>query len=166
MGTLPQLEVILLIGLQASGKSTFYRERFAGTHLLISKDRMKNRRHKEEHQQKLLREALQAGRSVVLDNTHPDPASRAASIGIARSFGARVVAYYFESRLEECLARNAVREGRERVPDVGIFSAYKRLTSPARSEGFDRIYRVRLRPGQGFEVVEHRSGDTDYSASI
>ncbi len=34
------MECVILIGIPASGKSTFYRERFAGTHTHISKDLM------------------------------------------------------------------------------------------------------------------------------
>jgi len=34
------LELVIFIGLQATGKSTFYRARFAATHVLVSKDLM------------------------------------------------------------------------------------------------------------------------------
>ncbi len=34
----------ILVGLQASGKSTFYRRHLAGTHALVSKDRLRNNR--------------------------------------------------------------------------------------------------------------------------
>ena len=37
-------ELAILIGLQASGKSTFYRRHLAATHALVSKDRFRNNR--------------------------------------------------------------------------------------------------------------------------
>ena len=36
------LELVIFVGLQASGKSTFFRERFATTHELVSKDLLRN----------------------------------------------------------------------------------------------------------------------------
>lgn len=40
------MEAIILIGIQDSGKSTFYRERFFDTHVRISLDQLKTR-HRE-----------------------------------------------------------------------------------------------------------------------
>jgi predicted kinase len=34
------MELVVFIGLPASGKSSFYRQRFSSTHALVSKDRM------------------------------------------------------------------------------------------------------------------------------
>lgn len=61
----------MLIGLQGAGKTTFAAQRFAETHVLISKDRLRNNRRPERRQQRLIAEALAAGRSVVVDNTNP-----------------------------------------------------------------------------------------------
>ena len=36
------IELVILVGLQASGKSTFFRERFAATHEHVSKDLFRN----------------------------------------------------------------------------------------------------------------------------
>jgi len=36
------MELIIFMGLQASGKSTFYRSRFAATHAYVSKDMLRN----------------------------------------------------------------------------------------------------------------------------
>ena len=43
-------ELVLFVGLQASGKSSFYRARFAGTHDLVSKDRFPNNRNPARRQ--------------------------------------------------------------------------------------------------------------------
>ena len=70
------VELVILTGLQAAGKTTFYRERFAATHVHISKDAWPNARRKERRQQRLVEEHLRAGRSVVVDNTNPTSACR------------------------------------------------------------------------------------------
>lgn len=148
-------ECVILIGLPASGKSSFFRERFAATHDHISKDRMKHARLPERRQQTILAESLAAGRSVVVDNTNPDAATRAPIIETARRHGAEVVGYFFDTAAADALRRNRGREGRERVPDVAIFTARKRLQRPRRAEGFDRLYRVTLdEAGRRFEVVD------------
>jgi predicted kinase len=148
------VECVILIGLPASGKSTFYRERFAATHDHVSKDLMRNARRPGLRQEQLIEASLAAGRSVVVDNTNPRRADRAAVVAIARRHGARVVAYVFDTEAAEALRRNRAREGRDRVPDVAIFAARKRLEPPDVSEGFDAIYRVRMQEAERrFEII-------------
>ncbi len=147
-------ELVLFVGLQAAGKSSFYRARFAGTHACVSKDRFPHNRNPARRQRQLIEEALAAGRSVVVDNTNPTADDRAELIALARSFGAAVVGYYFESRLTDCLERNRRRQGRARVPDVALYATRKRLRPPCRAEGFDRLHFVRLLGEGRFEVLE------------
>jgi predicted kinase len=146
-------ELIVFSGLQASGKTTFYRERFAATHVHISKDAWPNARKKEERQRRLIDEHLRAGTPVVVDNTNPTPLEREPLIAIARELGARVSSYVFVVTVEEALRRNALRDGRARVDDVGIFAVAKRLVLPDPAERFDARFEVRLSP-QGFVVRE------------
>jgi predicted kinase len=148
------MELVLFIGLQGSGKSSFYRERFAGTHALVSKDLWPHARKRDARQQRLITEALAAGRSVVVDNTNPTPESRAPLIALGKAHGARVVGYSFESHLEDCLARNALRVGRTRVPEVALYATRKVLQWPSRAEGFDALYSVRFTPEGTFDVAE------------
>ncbi|HZG92954.1 MAG TPA: hypothetical protein VEZ42_22310 [Pseudonocardia sp.] len=42
-----------------------------------------------------------------------------------------------------CLERNAGRDGRARVPLVGVLATAKRLVAPTTAEGFDRVDTVR-----------------------
>src|SRR5438045_3602370 len=120
-------ELVLLIGLQGAGKSSFYRACLAATHELVSKDRFPNNRNPARRQRQLIAEALGAGRSVVVDNTNPTVEGRAELIALARSFGASIVGYYFESRLADCLERNRQRQGKARVPDIALYATRKRL---------------------------------------
>ena len=64
------MELVILIGLQASGKSTFARTRFGASHVYISKDAMPNVWKKELCLQKLIEEALSQGCEVVVVNKY------------------------------------------------------------------------------------------------
>jgi predicted kinase len=152
------MELVLFIGLQGSGKSSFYRERFAGSHVLVSKDLWPHARRRDARQQRLISEALAAGRSVVVDNTNPTVEGRAPLIALGKAHGARVVGYSFEARIEDCLARNARREGRARVPDVALYATRKVLKWPSPAEGFDALYFVYLTPEGTFRVTGWRQG--------
>jgi predicted kinase len=145
------VELVILVGLQASGKSTFARQRFAATHVYVSKDALRSARDKELRQRSLVEAALQEGRSVVIDNTNPGPDDRSALIALGRQYGAEVVGYYFEPDLAASRERNRQREGRARVPDVALYVTRKKLRPPEPAEGFDRLYRVRL-VGEEFAV--------------
>jgi predicted kinase len=96
------MECVILIGLPASGKSTFYRERFAATHDLVSKDAMRHTRQPQRRQEQLIDASLGAGRSVVVDNTSPSVSARASIIAAARRHGARVAGY--QTRVTPCAA--------------------------------------------------------------
>jgi predicted kinase len=145
-------EVVVLIGLQGSGKSSFHRERFAATHRLISKDLYPKGCNKQARQRRELEAALEEARRVVVDNTQPSLEERAPVIAQARAAGARVIGYYFSSRVADCLRRNAGRSGAARVPDVAILSAAKRLQRPNLEEGFDQLWFVSMVEGNGFLV--------------
>jgi predicted kinase len=148
------VELVVFVGLQGAGKSSFYRARFADSHDLVSKDRFPNNRNPSRRQRQLVELALAAGRSVVVDNTNPTVEERAELIALAHSFGACVVGYYFESRLADCLERNRRREGKERVSEVALYATRKRLCCPSPAEGFDRLCYVRLLGEGHFEVLD------------
>ena len=133
-------ELIILTGIQAAGKSTYYRDHFAATHVLVSKDLMKNVRDREARQQQMIDEALGAGKSVVIDNTNPTPLVRAPLIAAARRHGARIVGYFFQVPVKLAVERNGMREGKERVPNVAIYSTSRKLVPPDLEEGFDEIH--------------------------
>jgi hypothetical protein len=128
----------------------------------VSKDTWPNARKRETRQRRLVEEHLRAGRSVVVDNTNPSPIERLPLIAIARAAGTPALSYHFVVTVDEAVTRNANREGRARIDEVGIFAVAKRLVPPGDAEGFDRLFEVRL-TSAGFLVagVERRArGDT------
>ena len=148
--------MVIFVGLQASGKSTFFRERFATTHELVSKDLFPNNKNRNRRQTQLIEAALGAGSSVVVDNTNPTVEDRRALIELGRELGAKIVGYYFDSTVRQCVGRNRRRAGKDQVPDVAIFATAKRLVLPSYSEGFDELFRVRVTDESTFEVQVER----------
>lgn len=144
-------EMVIFVGLQGAGKSSFYRERFATTHNHVSKDNFRSNKNKARRQEQLILEAFANGRNVVVDNTNLTREDRATLVTLARQFDAEVIGYYFTSSLEQSLRRNAGRAGRERVPDVALYVANSRLEVPVLDEGFDTLFRVNLED-DGFHV--------------
>jgi predicted kinase len=156
-GSKPVLELVIFIGLQASGKSTFFRGRFAATHELISKDLFPNNRNRNRRQEELIEAALSAERPVVVDNTNSTVEDRRTLVRQGRELGAKIVGYYFESTARECIERNRLRAGKAKVPDVAIYATAKKLVPPSYSECFDELFRVRL-TGFSFEIRQEPRG--------
>jgi predicted kinase len=144
------MEAIIFTGIQATGKSTFYREHFFDTHVRINLDMLRTR-HRERT---LLRWCIATQQRFVVDNTNTLAAERAQYIVPAKASGFRIVGYYFEGQLGMALERNRQRSGKARVPDKGVVAMYRRLQFPRMDEGFDQLYYVRLTEQHGFAVRE------------
>ncbi len=146
------MEAVILIGVQGSGKSTFYRERFFDTHLRISLDLLKTR----ARQEAFLRLCLATGQRFVIDNTNVRAADRAGFIMAAREARFRVIGYFFNANLRDALRRNAQRTGPAKIPVPGVIGAFKKLERPVLEEGFDELYVV-TRDAEDHFVVQTAS---------
>ncbi len=135
----------MLCGIQGSGKTTFYSTRFAATHARINLDELRTR-----HRERERLAYLAARRCLVVDNTNPTAAERAVYVGPALAHGFRVVAYWLDAPPRQALARNAMREGRERIPVPRVLGTYKRLQVPSLEEGFEIVFRVRSEDRERF----------------
>lgn len=147
------MECIIFIGIQASGKSTFYREKFFRTHVRINLDMLRTRR-----RENLLIEACLAGKQrFVVDNTNVSRERRADYIARAKANNFLVKGYFFATSLEKALERNMQRVGKERIPEIGVRHMWSMLERPQLSEGFDEIHIVYMRPGasQRFRIVPY-----------
>jgi predicted kinase len=146
------MEAVILVGIQGAGKSTFYEERFSGTHARINLDELKTR----EREREFFVECLRASRSFVVDNTNMKAADRARYIAQARAAGYRVVGYFLETSLKDAIRRNSRRVGKAKVPVPAIAAALRRLEPMQKDEGFDQIFVVKSLDGEKFEVEEMR----------
>jgi predicted kinase len=146
------MEAVILVGIQAAGKSTFYRERFFATHVRLSLDLLRTR-HRERS---LLAWCLGHGQRFVMDNTNVTAAGRAGYIAPARVAGFRVIGYVFESSVPASITRNAGRPEAEQVPAKAIGGTKKCLEWPRCDEGFDELHFVRVNPAGGFQIEEWR----------
>lgn len=148
--------LVIFIGLQASGKSTFFRTHFAETHAYVSKDLLRSSKmmNKSAKQNKLVEDALQMRQSVVIDNTNSSREDRELLIRLGHLYGARVIGYYFEASVRECLERNKERVGKARVPDVAIYITSKKMMLPSYEEGFDTLFRVHIKGNGTFDVLD------------
>lgn len=129
----------VMTGIQASGKSAFCRE-YLQAYDRINLDTL----HTRNKENMAIDEAFLAGRNMVIDNTNPTAAGRGKYIQRAKEKGYRVVGYFMQSRLQECVARNEQREGKEKVPPKAIAATSNKLEMPSYEEGFDELYFVRL----------------------
>lgn len=139
---------IIFIGIQASGKSTFYQERFED-YVHINLDTL----HTRNKEKLLLQECVESGCSFVVDNTNPTREDREKYIHAAREHGYRVQGYYFQSSVSDCIARNQNREGKAKVPDQAVAATHRKLELPEYGEGFDELFYVRMEDGS-FTVDE------------
>lgn len=142
------MEAVILVGIQASGKSTFYRQRFFDTHVRISRDVVRTR----NRERLLMDVCLQTRQPFVIDNTSVTAEERARYTEPARAAGFRVVGYFFRTETRAAIARNRLRQGKAVVPIPGILGTYRKLEEPRLEEGFDELYAVTLTPASEFVV--------------
>ena len=81
------------------------------------------------------------------------PSVRAGFISQARDCNFEITGYYFESKRDDCWERNQCRSGKEKVPDVALFSKISELEIPKWEEGFSKLFYVRI-GNDGFEVED------------
>lgn len=150
------MELCIFVGIQASGKSTFFRTHFAATHVHVSKDTLRSSKtmNKTARQMLLVEQALQAGQSVVVDNTNPTKEDREPLIVLGHRYGAQVTGYFFQSTVQEARQRNSTRVGKARVPDAALYITASRLVMPTYEEGFDALWCVSIAGDGRFHVDE------------
>jgi predicted kinase len=141
------VQAVILCGLQGSGKTTLYRERFLDTHARISLDLLRTR----AREQAFLRLCLETRMPFVVDNTNPTAAERARYIAPARQAGFEVVGYLVEEDFGRAAGRNAARAGRARVAEAGLRDVARRFIRPAPEEGFAELWHATGSP-EGWRI--------------
>jgi predicted kinase len=140
------MRIVVLVGLPASGKSTYLTSISApalasdAIRGLLADDETDQSLHDRVFQtlRYLLRQRLALGRPVTyIDATSLTPQERAPYIGIGKSFGCEVDALFFDVPLEVCLERNRLRA--RVVPEEALAKMAARLVPPSLEEGFTRV---------------------------
>ena len=144
------MQLVIFVGIQATGKSTFFQEKFASSHIHLTLDMLGTR-----NRERILFEAcLRAKQPVVIDNTNPTRTEREMYIAPALEHSFEVIGYYFRSDLKSALERNQERASNV-IPEKGILNTYGKLELPNFDEGFNSLYYVNQTSGT-FEVWDWR----------
>jgi hypothetical protein len=126
------MEAVILCGVQGSGKTTLYRDRFAATHEHVSLDVLGSR----AREAALIAGCLDECRPYVVDNTNPTVADRARYLEPARVAGFKVVGYLVAG------------DGRSAHVGPGTAAVTaRRFVRPAPEEGFDELWHAVPAPG-------------------
>ena len=112
-------------------------------------------RHREE---RLMQVCFETQLPFVVDNTNVTRSDRERYIALARQHKFRIVGYYFQSKIHDCIVRNEQRSTEEQVSKLGLLGASNRLELPSLGEGFDELYYVQIDPETNAFLVEQWDG--------
>ena len=108
--------MVIMMGIQGSGKSTFYHSQIANDFVHINLDSLKTR-YKERI---AIEQCIQQGQNYAVDNTNPTKEDRKRYITVAKQAGYQIVGYFMESKLQSCIERNNLRIGTAKIPAKAI----------------------------------------------
>ena len=152
-------EVILMVGVQGSGKSTVAREWLAKAepgYVVLSNDLLGGR----DKTMAALRANLTAGNSCVVDNTHVDTETRRKFLDIANEFKVPSRAFVMTTTFEHARHNNIFRQIIDTTKEhakIGeaLMHQYKnKYQEPSVDEGFSEIVKINFVPQ--FLHEEHR----------
>lgn len=156
-------ELVILMGIPGSGKSTWAKNHIKPEDVYIARDEIRFSLLQPgedyfSHEKEVCRimyekinRALSENKTVFVDATHLNPASRNKLLrNIKHKVETKIV--WIKTPLSVALERNEKRAGtRSYVPRDQICHMYKSMTKPTFEEGFDVIYVVEDgKPMQGF----------------
>ncbi|MCK9903640.1 polynucleotide kinase-phosphatase [Frankia sp. Cpl3] len=171
--TIPEICLVVLVGVTGSGKSTFAGAHFRPTQVLSS-DACRGLIADDENDQAATPDAfdvlhyiagkrLAAGRLTVVDATNVQRASRASLIELARSHDVLPVAIVLDVPESVCLARNATRPDRDFGPHVvrRQQAELRRSLRGLAREGFRRVHVLRSEAEIAAATIEYTRLLTD-----
>jgi protein phosphatase len=152
---IPDLSLVVLVGVTGSGKSTFAARHFRPTEV-ISSDACRGLVSDDPNDQSATADAfdvlhfiagkrLAAGRLTVIDATSVQPSARRTLIELARAQHVLAVAVVLDVPVATCAARNAARPDRAFGPHVlrQQLAQLRRGLRDLRREGFHRVFVLR-----------------------
>ena len=142
--------MIIMMGIQGSGKSTFCAKNFP-EYTRINLDTLRTR--KKENDALWL--AINRKENIIIDNTNPTVSDRKKYIEAGKASQYNIIGYFMQSRLQECIERNDARQGKEKIPAIAIACTSNKLEMPSYEEGFDELYFVKI-TDEGFSFSKWR----------
>jgi predicted kinase len=137
------MEAIVLCGVQGSGKTTLYGDRFLDTHVRVSLDVLRTR----AREAAFVALCLETRQPFVVDNTNPTPADRARYLEPARAAGFKAIAYVVDVDPAVAIARRTGHVGAASVAGTA-----RRFVRPTPEEGFDELWHATAGPDGGWRV--------------
>jgi len=143
--------VVVVVGPPGCGKSNVATKHYTSM-ARVNQDTLKTK----EKCHKACKEALDAGKSVVIDNQNKEANYRAPYIAMAKAAKAQAIAIYYDVPIELCFHLNEYRvlntasdlHRADKVPGFVIHGFYKakreKKTEPTTKEGFAQVYRIGL----------------------
>jgi len=129
-------DVVIMVGYQGSGKSTFVAKHFGDKYTVLKGDILKTEAQMTKH----LKLELANGNSVVLDATNSSIKKRAIFIKIAKDNEATVRIVHIASTIEEALMNNAKRD--KPIPKIAFYLFRKHYEQPTMEEGVEEVITV------------------------
>ena len=142
--------MVIMMGIQGNGKSTFCAKNFS-EYTRINLDTLRTR--KKENDALWL--AINRKENIVIDNTNPTVIDRKKYIEAGKVSQYKIIGFFMQSRLLECIERNDARQGKEKIPSVAIACTSNKLEMPGYEEGFDELYFVKITDA-GFSISKWR----------
>ena len=136
--------LIIMVGSQASGKSTFCKE-YLREYIHISNDTFSGT---AAAFKKELEAQLKAGKRVVIDNTNPTVEGRSKWLKIAAKCGVTCAVVYMDATDDRLFVEHMLRLreilGIQHVPIIALRIFYKKLEKPKLEEGFMAMAEIPL----------------------
>ncbi len=184
---IPELSLVVLVGVSGSGKSTFARAHFKATEV-ISSDFCRGLVSDDENDQAATADAfdvlhyiagkrLAAGRLTVVDATNVQAHARQPLVALARAHDALPVAIVLDLPHDVCVRRNADRPDRDFGPQVirRQHADLRRSIKGLQREGFRAVHVLRteeqvalasIRRTKMFSDLRHVSGPFDVIGDV
>lgn len=145
-------DLIMLVGIPASGKSSYARQNYKDYKIYSSdelREKLFNDVNDQAHNDELFRyihkniiKDLKDGNNVVYDATNIYSRNRRKFLSKLSNVDCNKICVVFNVDIDKCKLRNSTRE--RKVPEEVIDKMYNKIETPSIDEGFDEIYYVNM----------------------